>query len=92
MGTTPPPSFGRSRPEPEIPAVPMMPYLGQIAAELVITVNEESLREAGNAIATMVANATIQGYAAGWEFATGEPFQAPTPDGPVKAGADVSNL
>jgi hypothetical protein len=91
MGNAPP-SFGRTRPEPEIPAMPLIPHMGQVGAELVITVNEESLREAGNLIASMVANATIQGFAAGWEHATGEPFRAPTSDGPVASGVDLDKL
>lgn len=92
MGMSPPASFGRQRPEPEIPALPLLPHMGQITAELVLTVNEESLREVGNAIASMVANATIQGFAAGWEHATGEPFRPPTPDGPVAAGVNVDRM
>lgn len=85
MGMSPPASFGR----PEPPPPPMPPLadipvlsLGQVQAELQLTVNEESLRAAGSAIASMVADATVQGFAAGWEHATGEPFRAPTPAGP----------
>lgn len=93
--STPPASFGRHQPEPDIPAFPLIPHMGQLGAELVLTVNEESLREAGNAIASMVATATIQGYAAGWEYATGESFRAPAPDGPgepVKTGVDLDQM
>ncbi len=84
MGMSPPPSFGREQPEPPDPfaavtAIPPTLSLGQVQAELVLTVNEDSLRDAGSAIASMVANATVQGFAAGWEHATGEPFRPPAP-------------
>jgi hypothetical protein len=91
MGMIPPASFGRQRPEPEPPKVSAAPvmHVGQVQAELVLTANEESLHRVGSAIATMVANATAQGFAAGWEHATGEPYgQADTAaDEPVPADA-----
>lgn len=85
MGMNPPASFGRQPPEPPDPigaamaALPML-HLGQVQAELVLTVNEESLRQVGSAIASMVASATAQGFAAGWEHITGEPFGSPASD------------
>lgn len=82
MGMSPPPSFGRRSSEPS-PAVPLdvpVLHVGQVQAELVLTVDEESLRRVGSAIASMVADATAQGFAAGWEHATGQPFVAPPGD------------
>jgi hypothetical protein len=92
MGMSTPASFGRQRPEPEPPQIPALGpvmHIGQVQAELVLTINQESLHEVGSAIATMVANATAQGFAAGWEHATGQPFGAPDLDPEAAAPADA---
>jgi hypothetical protein len=97
MGMSPPTSFGRRQADPDPLTAAMtalqLPSLGQVHAELVLTVNEESLHQVGTAIANVVANATAQGFAAGWEAATGQPYapandQAPT----VKSGDDLDKL
>ncbi len=71
MGMSPPPSFGRGPDEGEqqgrtVASFPVL-NLGPVEAELVLRISEESLREAGSAIASMIANATVQGFAAGWQ-------------------------
>jgi hypothetical protein len=104
MGMSPA-SFGRPQPPPASPLadIPVI-SLGQIQAELVLTVSEQSLHDVGSAIATMVADATAQGFAAGWEHATGQPFGAGVTDPSVplsppadkvpdiKSGVDLDHL
>ena len=83
--STPPSSFGRREPAPEPPALPVL-HLGQVQAELVVTISDEVLHALGTRIATEVANATAHGFAAGWQAATGQPF---TPAEPAARPADV---
>lgn len=89
MGMSPPASFGRpaeETPDPVAAAMAAMTMpalnLGQVQAELVLTVSEQSLHAIGEAVANAIANATVQGFAAGWEHVTGEPFRAPGSDTP----------
>lgn len=90
--SAPPDSFGRPRTDTAdlfaaavaaATAAAPLPNLGQVQAELVFTVNEESLRALGQAVASVVGNAVAQGFAAGWEHVTGEPFQTPDRSSPA---------
>lgn len=86
MGMSPPASFGRSEPAaPPVQPLTDIPVisLGQVQAELQLTIAAETLHAIGEQIANEIANATVQGFAAGWEHATGEPFRAPDPDAPT---------
>lgn len=69
---TAPTSFGRrEEPPPEPDPTPVM-HVGEVRAELVLTVSEETLHAIGSQIASMVANATRQGFDAGLDLASAE--------------------
>lgn len=69
-------SFGRRDPE-EKPAtaapspVPVL-HVGEVHAELRLTITEETLNDLGSQIASMIANAAKQGFEAGMTAAMGE--------------------
>jgi hypothetical protein len=63
-----PGSFGRSVPDPEPKMAPVL-NVGEVHAALRLSIDEESLKACGSQIASMVASATRQGFAAGFEVA-----------------------
>lgn len=76
--SNPPPAFGRRSTEPAQPVIPPFAHLGQIYADLVLTIPEEVLRGIGQQIAQTVADAYRQGMHAGVNAAMAD-FDAPAP-------------
>lgn len=71
-------SFGRAsswdsgeRGEPEQAPTPVL-HVGEVHAELRLVITEETLRDLGSQIASMVATATKQGFEYGMAAAMGE--------------------
>jgi len=74
-------SFGRperepaSRPEPDQQPVPVL-HVGEVHADLVLHITDQTLTELGSQIASMIAQATRAGFEHGLDAALGEPTEA----------------
>lgn len=86
-------SFGRPAPwqsgDPDSPEQTPTPVLhvGEVHAELRLVVTDETLRQLGSQIASMVANATKQGFECGLAAALGENDDGPGEPAGFAAGA-----
>jgi hypothetical protein len=73
---TRPGSFGAPNPvprdDPEVPATPVL-YVGEVHADLRLRLTEETLTELGSQIASLIAQATKQGFEHGLNAAMSEP-------------------